>query len=166
MLPKLPAPPSVKGFTLVELLVVIAIIGIVVAGVVVTLNPVKRINDAQVSTLSAQTAAVGYAYEICLNYVDISARPIVQNTPADCGYLAGGNSNITTVLSSSTPPPSGGPFLKTPPTTGTFQLVGGGGSNPNGCILGVSGGFWALYVSSTNAVAAGTSTPVGSCPTT
>lgn len=165
MLVSLPSSNPRKGFTLVELLVVIAIIGIVVAGVMVTLNPVKRVNDAQISTLSAQTAAVGYAYELCLNYINISVSPAVQNTTVECGYLADGNPNITTVLSSSAPPPSGGPFLKTVPTLGTFTLLGGGGSNPNGCILGTNGGFWSLYVSSTNVITSGTSTPVGTCPT-
>lgn len=164
MLHKLPNYSSLKAFTLIELLVVIAIIGVIVVMVIVTLDPVRRLNDAQVSALSAQTAAIGSAYELCLNYINIQSSPAVQNTPADCGYRTDSNPNITTFLSSATPPPPGGPYLKTVPAWGTFIQVPGGGSNPAGCIQGTNGKYWSVYISKNNAVTSGTTgTPVD-CP--
>lgn len=37
----------IKGFTLIELLVVIAVLGVLASGVVVAINPIKRINEAR-----------------------------------------------------------------------------------------------------------------------
>lgn len=57
-----------NGFTLIELLVVIAITGILASGVLVTLNPVKRMSQAQdariKSDMSALVVALGSYYAI------------------------------------------------------------------------------------------------------
>ena len=54
-----------KGFTLIELLIVIAVLGVLSAGVVVAINPVKRMNsanDAKVKNDVGQIANAAQAY--------------------------------------------------------------------------------------------------------
>lgn len=56
---------SSKGFTLIELLIVIAILGVLAAGVMVAVNPLKRIqqaNDAGVKNDIGQIAQAMQAY--------------------------------------------------------------------------------------------------------
>lgn len=151
-----------KAFTLIELLVVVALVGIIVVAVVVSINPAKRISDAQVSAISAQVASVGSAYELCLNYVNTAVIPALQNTSANCGF--GIDTGIATVLSSPTPPPAGGPFLRAAPASGTFTLTAAGTSNVNGCINGVNGSYWAQYRSFDNSLIAGSRGSPPVCP--
>lgn len=54
---------SSKGFTLIELLIVIAILGILAAGVLVAINPVKRINQAKDSTIKSDIAQIATAMQ-------------------------------------------------------------------------------------------------------
>ena len=56
-----------KGFTLVELLVVIAVLGVLAAGVLTAINPLKRINQANDSKIKndiGQIATAEQAYFI------------------------------------------------------------------------------------------------------
>jgi prepilin-type N-terminal cleavage/methylation domain-containing protein len=55
-----------KGFTLIELLVVIAIIGVMMAAVIVSINPTKRLQDARDSNKKQIVASVSSAAETCL----------------------------------------------------------------------------------------------------
>lgn len=155
MTSKLPSHSSLKAFTLIELLVVIAIIGIVVVAVIVALNPVQRIADAQLATLKAQVAGVGSAYDVCTSYVDTSVSPAVQNLISDC--------NTLTLLSTGTT--KGAPFLKTTPT-GTFIFQPAGTTNKFGCLYSsttISGTVtYAQFLSSNNTVVTSTTAP--SCP--
>lgn len=151
-----------RGFTLIGFLVVIAVIGVIVVVLLLGLNPGKRVSDAQARGITSQTSALGSVYELCLGYVNVASTPAVQNTPADCGLRDAVNDVITTVLSAATPPPAGGPFLRFAPT-GTFRLTPGTAANPNGCILGIRGAYWAVFESSNNRVTSGSSgSPV--CP--
>lgn len=54
---------SSKGFTLIELLIVIAILGILAAGVLVAINPVKRINQAKDSTIKSDIGQISGAMQ-------------------------------------------------------------------------------------------------------
>lgn len=56
---------SPKGFTLIELLIVIAVLGILAAGVLVAINPVKKVNqanDARLKNDIGQIAQAAQAY--------------------------------------------------------------------------------------------------------
>ena len=55
---------SLKGFTLIELLIVIAILGILAAGVLVAINPIKRINQAKDSTIKSDIAQIANAMQV------------------------------------------------------------------------------------------------------
>lgn len=55
-----------KGFTLIELLVVIAIIGVMMAAVIVAINPTARLKDARDSNGKQVTAEVAVAAEACI----------------------------------------------------------------------------------------------------
>lgn len=55
-----------KGFTLIELLVVIAIIGVMMAAVIVSINPTKRLQDARDSNKKQVVATVASAAEACI----------------------------------------------------------------------------------------------------
>lgn len=111
------------GFTLVELLIVVAIIGILVVAVTLTLNPTKRIRDAQTASLQASVSSAGSEFNLCMNYYNSTTAS--QNGYANCD-------SFSKLTSSATP---GGPYLKSaPPESGwVFQLSSGGGST-DGCL--------------------------------
>lgn len=50
-----------KGFTLIELLIVIAILGVLAAGVVTAINPVKRTNQANDAKIKSNINSLGTA---------------------------------------------------------------------------------------------------------
>ena len=52
-----------KGFTLIELLVVIAIIGVMMAAVIVAINPTKRLQEARDSNKKQTVAQLATAVE-------------------------------------------------------------------------------------------------------
>lgn len=56
-----------SGFTLVELLIVIAILGILAAGIVVVINPMEKINSANMA--KAETFAAGIRNSLAMNLV-------------------------------------------------------------------------------------------------
>lgn len=142
------------GFTLIELLVVVAIVGIIVVSVIITLNPSKRVADAQVTSLKAQVSAVGTAYDLCTNYVDISVSPAVQNALSNCNTIA----LLTGAI-------KGAPFLKSTPS-GTYVFQAAGTTNKLGCLYSSAtiGGTvtYAQFLSSNNSVVTNLSAPT--CP--
>lgn len=52
-----------RGFTLIELLVVMAILGILAAGLIVAVNPVKNINQAKDSNVKTDMAQLSHALQ-------------------------------------------------------------------------------------------------------
>lgn len=66
-----------KGFTLIELLVVIAIIGVMMAAVIVSINPTKRLQDARDSNKKQVVATVASAAEACI------VKNVAVNTTCD-----------------------------------------------------------------------------------
>lgn len=54
---------SSKGFTLIELLIVIAVLGILAAGVLVAINPVKRVSQANDATLKNDIGQIATAMQ-------------------------------------------------------------------------------------------------------
>lgn len=52
-----------KGFTLIELLIVIAIMGILAAGILVAVDPVDKINQANDSSVQGDVSGAGRASE-------------------------------------------------------------------------------------------------------
>ena len=55
-----------KGFTLLELLVVIAIISVLVAIVLVAIDPVRRVNDATDRVAASNVRATGTLISVCV----------------------------------------------------------------------------------------------------
>lgn len=73
---------SVSGFTLIELLIVIAILGILAAGVVVVINPLQRINqanDSKVKNDIGQMATAEQAYFTTNQYYASAVRDLVTS---------------------------------------------------------------------------------------
>ncbi|MDO8504056.1 MAG: prepilin-type N-terminal cleavage/methylation domain-containing protein [bacterium] len=86
-----------RGFTLIELLVVLAVLGVIAAGVVTAINPLKRIrqaNDAKTKNDVGQISTVSQAY-----------YTTNQVYPADLGALV--TSGDLKVLPT---PPGGGAY--------------------------------------------------------
>ncbi len=54
---------SSKGFTLIELLIVIAILGVLAAGILVAIDPIDKINQANDSKVQNDVSAMGRAAE-------------------------------------------------------------------------------------------------------
>lgn len=54
---------SIRGFTLIELLIVIAVIGVLAAGVVAAINPLKRINQANDSKIKNDIGQIATALQ-------------------------------------------------------------------------------------------------------
>lgn len=54
---------SSKGFTLIELLIVIAILGVLAAGLLVAIDPIEKINQANDSKVQNDIGAIGRAGE-------------------------------------------------------------------------------------------------------
>lgn len=82
-----------KGFTLIELLVVIGILGILMAVVIVAVNPSRQFAQARdtqrKADLSALTSAV-VQYSVDHNGnlpTDISDNPVITTTPANVAVL-------------------------------------------------------------------------------
>lgn len=74
-----------KGFTLIELLVVIAILGVLAAGVVVAINPAKRIkqaNDAKIKNDIDQIATAMQSYFTTSTYQEypLTVAALVTST--------------------------------------------------------------------------------------
>ena len=82
-----------KGFTLIELLVVIGILGILMAVVIVAVNPSRQFAQARdtqrKADLSAITSAVvQYSVDHNGNYpTDVSDLPIITTSPVDVAIL-------------------------------------------------------------------------------
>lgn len=86
------------GFTLIELLITIAIIGILAAGVIATINPVKRLNQANDSKTKndiGQIATALGSYYTQFGYYPSALSELVTNqdlktlpAPAAAGYTA------------------------------------------------------------------------------
>ena len=117
-----------KGFTLIELLVVIAIIGVMMAAVIVAINPTQRLQEARDSNKKQVVASVAKAMEEC--YVKN------EGSYATCATI---NALVT------------GNFLKQDPTTG----VGGTWAITAGCVSvdieageGLTCNFWRYDTSS------------------
>src|SRR4030042_194196 len=91
MLRKKLAPAWQKGFTLIELLVVIGILGILIAVVLVAVNPSRQFASARDTQRRADLYAVTnglyqYATEHDGNFpVDVGLNPKITTTPADIG---------------------------------------------------------------------------------
>lgn len=75
-----------KGFTLLELLVVIAIISVLVAIVLVAIDPVKRLNDASDRVAASNVRATGTLISVCVSK-RLSERP--PETLEGCADPAG-----------------------------------------------------------------------------
>ena len=102
---------SSKGFTLIELLVVIAVLGVLAAGVLTAINPLKRIqqaNDAKIKNDIGQIAQAEQAY-FTTNQVytttttvlapangtgDLKVFPVA---PANSSYNFTGNAGLTDI---------------------------------------------------------------------
>lgn len=54
---------SSKGFTLIELLVVIAVLGVLAAGVLIAINPAKKINQAKDANAKSDVAQIASALQ-------------------------------------------------------------------------------------------------------
>jgi len=54
---------STKGFTLIELLIVIAILGVLAAGILVAIDPVDKVRQANDSRVQNDVSAIGRASE-------------------------------------------------------------------------------------------------------
>ena len=80
-------PAGRQGFTLIELLVVIALIGILMAIVVVGINPAARIDDAEDAQAQANVRSVASGMEACItdNLGDTTACDTVAKLEA--GYV-------------------------------------------------------------------------------
>ena len=52
-----------KGFTLIELLIVIAILGILAAGILVAINPVQKINQANDANMKSNVGQIATALQ-------------------------------------------------------------------------------------------------------
>ncbi len=82
-----------KGFTLIELLVVIGILGILMAVVIVAVNPSRQFAQARDTQRKADLSAVTSAvvqYSVDNNGnlpVDALDQPIITTTPADVSVL-------------------------------------------------------------------------------
>jgi len=75
-------PAGRRGFTLIELLIVIAILGVLAAGVVTAINPLKRIqqaNDAKVKNDIGQIATAEQAY-FTTNQVYAASTLVLKNS--------------------------------------------------------------------------------------
>jgi len=84
-----------KGFTLIELLVVIALIGILMAIVVVGINPAARIDDAEDSRAQANVRSVASGMEACItdNLGDTTACD--NATKLEAGYVTSVPASVT-----------------------------------------------------------------------
>lgn len=58
---------SRRGFTLIELLVVIAILGILAGGVMMVINPAKRINQAKDTKIKSDISQIAQAEQVYYN---------------------------------------------------------------------------------------------------
>lgn len=52
-----------KGFTLIELLVVIAVLGVLAAGVLVAINPLKKINQAKDTRIKSDIGQIAQVFQ-------------------------------------------------------------------------------------------------------
>lgn len=87
-----------KGFTLIELLITIAILGILAAGVIATINPVKRLNqanDAKTKSDIGQIASALGSYYTEKGYYPSALSELVTNgdlkvlpAPVAAGYTS------------------------------------------------------------------------------
>lgn len=71
-----------KGFTLIELLVVIAVLGVLAAGVIVAINPLKRMqqaNDAKIRNDVGQIATAMQAYFTTTQYYPATVATLVNS---------------------------------------------------------------------------------------
>ncbi len=118
-----------KGFTLIELLVVIAVLGVLAAGVLTAINPLKRIqqaNDAKIKNDIGQIAQAEQAYftssssqayvlttQLLVDNKELKVKPV---TPAGLDYQITGTSADIAVWAQLTEVGSGG----TPTTNGWF----------------------------------------------
>lgn len=86
---------SRSGFTLIELLVVIAVLGVLAAGVLVAINPTKKINQAKDANLKGSMSQIVQAlqsyYTVNQMYpaalVDLTTTKELKTLPAGFSYI-------------------------------------------------------------------------------
>lgn len=82
------------GFTLIELLVVIAIVGILMAVVIIGINPIDKINQANDSKVMSDVGTVGSALEA---YATLNTGSYPDNTDKVSGLVASGDLKLAPV---------------------------------------------------------------------
>lgn len=80
---------SPKGFTLIELLIVIAILGILAAGVLVAINPVQKINQANDANMKSNVGQIATALQAY--YTTNQAYPTAADYTALAPILVSSN---------------------------------------------------------------------------
>lgn len=108
-----------KGFTLIELLVVIAIIGVMMAAVIVAINPTARLRDARDSNGKQVVAAVAGAAEACIT------KKLGDAGITEAGAVAACNSVALLVTAG---------YLKSNPATGLTGTLAMGTDGTGVCV--------------------------------
>lgn len=72
------------GFSLVEMLVTLAVMSIIAGAVIVGINPLQRIRDAQDSKTKQDVKTVSGAVEACLSFGDINSVSGGVNDASKC----------------------------------------------------------------------------------